>query len=1190
MCLNERGWNVRPKTGTSTALSPSADFAAPTFPTLSGSVVNPFALVSSESEFLQDPSCSPEPSAPSVNSSAQSTPRIERREICVDEKTTDDQKILGTQTTENIVDEILDELVSRAVDSANFLHLPLEELTFTSLASSDRRDSERGPGREEVDKVVVHPLHSHLLLYMGQVDSKAALHHISSLSNLISVHPRLAVSCFSTTNLSSPSMARSSQLVKQLARHRRAVLGKSFSSSLPSDATSSQRSAMLVEVVISLCLYYLRSYYPPLVALKPEDILANREVQLAAVNLLTQVSGELVMVVKDNGKAFSLYMADLLARCKVQKVVLHSLLAGVHAGLDESGGFTQEVLNFNSVEGNEDTEAFLVALLKLVLSLIMLEEVVNRKREEKVKNGTVMASSSLMRYQPDLPLAEQPMFLAALLAALRQTRQRDLHCQWTALLTSTLPFLGPALTSVVTAAASQIWTNLASVAASDQEGRGPVPADYLLTLLEALGQLLSYCLLDSPSSGGVTTSPFPSSPAQATPSLVAALAHVLGAGEGRGGGGEAQEQLQAARRALLSLTPRLIVALCSLWRALQGAAPAWLLGSPKGVRATVLELLSPLATVHSTHFLAAVGVAWAEVAEDEQGVLVELVSSLRCFPTASLIGTLRQVVKSPPPVSGLKPGSSLDLACLQFFSSYLAATSNSQLGESWSCLRELLKDCASLSPPSVMLGLSILHQFVVRGGAKELEKKESKEVQEMASRLVEAVAGIAGSRLEAGTWLRGSRGLREEGEGGEPSHAAEALSLLADQLSTLLDITWQSEEKDKVLPLLTTVMYNLTPYLHHHTSSSLPLLRAGSALLASLSEYQFTRRAWRKEGMDLLLEKEFFQMDHETLRSWVTTTDNLMTHDKTTFKELLARIASLGQSNISIFSSKELEQEQRALLLKRLAFVIFCSDVDQYQKQMPDITDRLSECLRTVPVSPAVQAAVFLCFRVLLLRMSAVHITFLWPVIITEMVLVFSAMEHELAMEQPEFSEHLARVSQLDSSWVAATTAAGGAGLGLQNTANNPAWLGVYLAVCKLLDQAAALPASLLPQFQMYRWAFVREGEEVEPSHVGGNGGGPSQADFVPHIARISRLLEVKLGRKVPPRPIVAGEPLLTVRSISSLADLAPWFATLSCALTRQQTRSIQNLGASKQRSPVAIIERIIELDFLEELQGQLTN
>merc|ERR1719483_384533 len=97
------------------------------------------------------------------------------------------------------------------------------------------------------------------------------------------------------------------------------------------------------------------------------------------------------------------------------------------------------------------------------------------------------------------------------------------------------------------------------------------------------------------------------------------------------------------------------------------------------------------------------------------------------------------------------------------------------------------------------------------------------------------------------------------------------------------------------------------------------------------------------------------------------------------------------------------------------------------------------------------------------------------------MVVVFSSMEHELNMEPPEFSDpgyksaHVARLSQLDSSWVSA--AAAGPGLGLQNTANSPAWLGVYLGVCKLLDQAAALPADLLPQFQMYRWAFVREGE-----------------------------------------------------------------------------------------------------------------
>ena len=37
-------------------------------------------------------------------------------------------------------------------------------------------------------------------------------------------------------------------------------------------------------------------------------------------------------------------------------------------------------------------------------------------------------------------------------------------------------------------------------------------------------------------------------------------------------------------------------------------------------------------------------------------------------------------------------------------------------------------------------------------------------------------------------------------------------------------------------------------------------------------------------------------------------------------------------------------------------------------------------------------------------------------------------------------SEHVARLSQLDSSWVAAATT--GPGLGLHTTANSPAWLG----------------------------------------------------------------------------------------------------------------------------------------------------
>lgn len=43
------------------------------------------------------------------------------------------------------------------------------------------------------------------------------------------------------------------------------------------------------------------------------------------------------------------------------------------------------------------------------------------------------------------------------------------------------------------------------------------------------------------------------------------------------------------------------------------------------------------------------------------------------------------------------------------------------------------------------------------------------------------------------------------------------------------------------------------------------------------------------------------------------------------------------QQSGGLFSSKEQESESKAQLLKRLAFVIYSSEKDQYQKNMPEI-------------------------------------------------------------------------------------------------------------------------------------------------------------------------------------------------------------------------------------------------------------
>lgn len=53
--------------------------------------------------------------------------------------------------------------------------------------------------------------------------------------------------------------------------------------------------------------------------------------------------------------------------------------------------------------------------------------------------------------------------------------------------------------------------------------------------------------------------------------------------------------------------------------------------------------------------------------------------------------------------------------------------------------------------------------------------------------------------------------------------------------------------------------------------------------------------------------------------------------------------------------------------------------------------------------NPGVQAQVFLCFRVILLRMTPLHVTSLWPIIISEMLQVFLQIEQELSTDSEEF-------------------------------------------------------------------------------------------------------------------------------------------------------------------------------------------
>lgn len=308
----------------------------------------------------------------------------------------------------------------------------------------------------------------------------------------------------------------------------------------------------------------------------------------------------------------------------------------------------------------------------------------------------------------------------------------------------------------------------------------------------------------------------------------------------------------------------------------------------------------------------------------------------------------------------------------------------------------------------------------------------------------------------------------------------------------------------------------------------------------------------------------------------------------------------------------------RTKLIKRMAFILFCSERDQYHKYTPEIQEKLIESLRDSP-SDLVQSQIMLCFRVLIIRSSAHLLTSLWPFVYTEMVQ--GLLDIEAYLEQsvatvaavaaasivsggtstPTSASTNTNLSSMaaGASAAAVTTAAcasthynqqreptplsvaaSQASSGLQISLSTSARFQLFLYTCKLLDMVLALPADSLPQFQMYRWSFIGAGD-----------------DFEPHLVRIERRL-TELSQCPCLLPYRNHYPILTLSKISNLLDLHPFFKTLvkvnrneyeACELNQQQsdtehaTQAVPAayLSAASYDDPIKFIDAILESDFL---------
>ncbi|XP_055624069.1 protein dopey-1 homolog isoform X2 [Toxorhynchites rutilus septentrionalis] len=1100
----------------------------------------------------------------------------------------------------------------------------------TSKDSGKHKDSELfGFGRRKNwrNSSKLYPFHTHYLIYESIFNTKQILYTLETLKNILANESRFFLCLSVTTSVSS------SQIRSALLKHRKNVFGKGFSDSKDeAEHQNLYRGCMYLEVIVTILLYYTRSYYQKddEHKLQPtkDDINGNSKIQLECIQLMTKIFVELLSIVKDVGRNLANYIADLMEKCKVQKILLYCMASSVNYFTSpQCYTYSDEILVFNDPESSRlYAEAYQIELLNLMLAVIKLEhEIMIQRNDERFNEGikNVLSTNSptrpapenkrIYKYIPNQLVSQQPMFLSAVLSALQSEKLNHIHKNWTDMLTSCLTCLPlNNLTNIVISIIHQLCANLDRITKRDRIYNQCT--DYIVSQLEAITILAHYCLLDSSQQISLanvfSASNSMTSPASNSGQIINSIVNVLLSSSLLNVNQVKNNHQEVAKTAILSHLPRIIITIATLWETS--------VSEFRHVKHQLLEFLSPISLHYGLHFLTAISVAWYERSSDlscvpatanssdsnnstdaegdffdvmaralpqgseNQLLLVKLISGIRIMSVDSFIQTMHQVIKSPPQIYQPPIGLNLEVSALELLFFYLKSVAQTQFSDCWGSLYVLLKDCLSLQIPAQFVALSILNEFVQRcPNIPFSDKKDLRDLHDVTSRLVEAISNVAGSCLEQTTWLRRNLSVKEEFSSIEstkdgllmPSnqhYSIQAQSILAVILAPLLDVAFSSQEKDKVNTIVTGVMYNIVPYLKTHTLKNVPTFHACSNLLASLSTYQYTRKAWRKDAIDLLLDATFFQFDSRCLPYWKTIMDSLMTCDNTTFRDLMNRLPLAQTGSLNIFTSKEQEYEQRALLLKRLAFVIFCSENDQYHKFMPEIQEQLANSLRLPQVVPLIQSAVFLCFRVLLLRMSADNVTSLWPIIIAEMVQVFLSIEQELMTDTEEFSQHIRMLSGLDTAWVTNTNN------GLYSY-GHPHWRMVQLETAKLLELGCVLPATILPHFQMYRWAFVSGQNEhfLKP--------GSSDVAFIPHVTRISQLMDFRYTSHSPkPQTNKGSHIMLSCQSINTLQDLYSFFSTLSM----RWPSHISYTADSERDTKLCLdeVEKVLALDFLEKI------
>ena len=275
------------------------------------------------------------------------------------------------------------------------------------------------------------------------------------------------------------------------------------------------------------------------------------------------------------------------------------------------------------------------------------------------------------------------------------------------------------------------------------------------------------------------------------------------------------------------------------------------------------------------------------------------------------------------------------------------------------------------------------------------EKKVRKELQDVTQRLVESCLSTTHQAFtgESATpnvvSLKGGAKNKNKNKRKGQELSAQALDWLSKFLAPLLDAVY--DEKESVISMIQPLQLHIFSRLREKVGLERDDIISSTRLMVSLCDYTYTLRSFRRQILDIFMDPGFFDLVSPTLPSWLKLMDMIYSLEKNALSDLIveknivSKVASDVLQTITI-QGKGIDANHRCRLLRRISFILFAGAVDQYVQSLALIQTKLVECLKATTAHGPLLREIFLCMKMLLLRMSFTHIRPFWPVIMYEVI------------------------------------------------------------------------------------------------------------------------------------------------------------------------------------------------------------